>query len=147
MLEKILEEIDKQKRICLEIDNGYEFNAGALDMANSIKDIIRKHMNDGWIPCEERLPTKEECEECKKGNLLFWITYGSSGNYSTKIAKCEWVEASNADGSECDYAEFWVDQAPSIFYPSTNLIQAWKIAHIPEPYRPEKGAENEEKTD
>lgn len=45
-LKKILEEINKQKRICLEIDNGDEFNAGALDMANSIKDIIRKHMND-----------------------------------------------------------------------------------------------------
>ena len=79
-LEKILEEINKQKRICLEIDNGDEYNAGALDMANSIKYIIRKHTNDdkcaecsrrkwyqqgyedgknnndGWIPVDERLP-------------------------------------------------------------------------------------------
>ena len=47
VLEKILEEIDRQKRVCLEIDNGEEFNAGALDMANSIKNFIRKRMDDG----------------------------------------------------------------------------------------------------
>lgn len=84
VLEKILNYIDRQKRVCLEIDNGEEFNAGALDMANSIKDFIRKRMdecktfefdfnrvksfdcrcgrhyvntcNDGWISAEERLP-------------------------------------------------------------------------------------------
>lgn len=27
---------------------------------NIAKGIIRKHMNDGWVPVEERLPTKEE---------------------------------------------------------------------------------------
>ena len=55
-LDKILGEIDKQKSKCLsgEYDPAYE--AGALDMANVIKDIIRKHMNDGWIPVVERLP-------------------------------------------------------------------------------------------
>lgn len=47
VLEKILNYIDRQKRVCLEIDNGEEFNAGALDMANSIKDFIRKRMDDG----------------------------------------------------------------------------------------------------
>lgn len=30
-------------------------------MAEVIEDIIHKHMgNDGWIPVEERMPTKEE---------------------------------------------------------------------------------------
>ena len=46
VLEKILNYIDRQKRVCLEIDNGEEFNAGALDMANSIKDFIRKRMDE-----------------------------------------------------------------------------------------------------
>lgn len=27
------------------------------------KEIIRKHMNDGWIPVEERLPTMEEYQK------------------------------------------------------------------------------------
>lgn len=44
-IEKILQKIEKQKKICLEIDNGDEFNAGALDMANSIKDIVKKHLS------------------------------------------------------------------------------------------------------
>ena len=58
-LEKILEEIDQKKELCLEFnDEGYK--AGALDMANVIKDIIRKHMNDGWIPVDERLPDNNE---------------------------------------------------------------------------------------
>lgn len=28
---------------------------------NIAKDIIRRHMNDGWIPVEERLPEEEYC--------------------------------------------------------------------------------------
>lgn len=52
MLEKILEEIIEQLKAegCI-IDN---------DAGHRAVDIIRKHMNDGWIPVEERLPTREE---------------------------------------------------------------------------------------
>ena len=55
-LEKILEEVDEQKHKCLSGEYEPAYEAGALDMANVIKDIVRKHMNDGWIPVEERLP-------------------------------------------------------------------------------------------
>ena len=60
-LEKILEEIKEM----LEDNKVIELNSdGTLDKCvidvklawNDIKDIIRKHMNDGWIPVEERLP-------------------------------------------------------------------------------------------
>ena len=56
-LEKILEEIDREKKnalLSLEHTTGYK--AGQIDMVERIKDIIRKHINDGWIPVEERLP-------------------------------------------------------------------------------------------
>lgn len=45
--EKILEEIDKLKRDCLlsEFENGYV--AGAVDMANAIKDVICANKDDG----------------------------------------------------------------------------------------------------
>ena len=48
MLEKILEEIIEQLKAegCI-IDN---------DAGNRAEEIIRKHMNDGWIPVLERLP-------------------------------------------------------------------------------------------
>ena len=42
--------------------NGYSqgYEDGTDNFYNVMVDIIRKHMNDGWIPVEERLPTKEE---------------------------------------------------------------------------------------
>ena len=80
-LEKILEEIEKQKSCCLMIGYAKEYNQGALKMAEVIEDIIRKHMDnnnlcekcsrrkwyqigykdgktDGWIPVEERMPER-----------------------------------------------------------------------------------------
>lgn len=61
-LAKILEEIDHEKDLSLKLcDDGYI--AGALDMANAIKDIIRKHMNGGWIPSKKHLPKAPEMED------------------------------------------------------------------------------------
>lgn len=53
-LEKILEEIDV--KIAGSIGRKRE---GLLEAEN----IIRKHMNDGWIPVEERLPKAPEMED------------------------------------------------------------------------------------
>ena len=61
-LEKILEEIEQKKEKCLnvvkmEIDpmeiTIHREQYKGLCMA---EESIRKHMNDGWIPVEERLP-------------------------------------------------------------------------------------------
>ena len=130
-LEKILEEIIEQLKAegCI-IDDA----AG-----NRAEEIIRQHTkDDGWVPVEERMP-KEECEKNQTGCIKFWITYGYRGNYSTLLANCKWVEADNEDGTTGDFAEFWVDQYPQIFYPSSNLIRGWKIIEVPDPYRSEKG--------
>ena len=59
-LEKILEEIElEEKNALLSVEHTTGYKAGALYMANTIKDIIRKHMNDGWTPVEERLPEEK----------------------------------------------------------------------------------------
>ena len=63
-LEKILEEIIEQLKAegCI-IDN---------DAGHRAVDIIRKHMNDGWIPVEERLPEVPddmEDEYCPEFNV------------------------------------------------------------------------------
>lgn len=61
-LEKILEEIEQKKERCLNIVKievepmeitAHRERYKGLCMA---EEIIRKHMNDGWIPLEERLP-------------------------------------------------------------------------------------------
>lgn len=59
MLEKILEEIDET--IERYGTNPY-IDVKVTDLCyglNIAKDIIRRHMNDGWIPVEERLPEDE----------------------------------------------------------------------------------------
>ena len=51
-LEKILEEITASS-VYAEVADGY----GAMCVTvGTIERIIRKHMNDGWISVEERLP-------------------------------------------------------------------------------------------
>ena len=63
-LEKILEEIDQEKKnAALSIRHTTGYKAGQIRMAERIEEIIRKHMNDGWIPVEERLPEVDEDTE------------------------------------------------------------------------------------
>ena len=62
-LEKILEEIDET--IERYGKNPY-IDGKVTDLCyglNIAKDIIRKHMNDGWIPVEDRLPDVDEDTE------------------------------------------------------------------------------------
>lgn len=73
--EKILEEIKcALKEIYLELSNNYSVSDLGHDSdkvacvaskfrclaSNRIEEIIRKHMNDGWISVEERLPDNNE---------------------------------------------------------------------------------------
>lgn len=75
-----------------------------------VVDIIRKHMNDGWIPVEERLPIP---------NKEIWVTVKRNGNVFT-----------STDGMT-EKGHFWN-------YEKENIL-AWKEKElIPEPYRPER---------
>lgn len=61
-LEKILEEIENERT---DIDDYSDAKSRMLarywnSCIDVVEDIIRKHMNDGWIPTEERLPEDEE---------------------------------------------------------------------------------------
>ncbi len=64
-LEEILEEIEGLQDI-----SGWD-----LQTVQGILDVIRKHMNDGWIPVEERLP-----EEWEK--VIVWYEYFRYGDYN-----------------------------------------------------------------
>lgn len=56
-LEKILEEINR--RIDEYVEHDYVRGSGDVVKGLSIaKSIVRKHMNDGWIPVEERFRRK-----------------------------------------------------------------------------------------
>ena len=104
-LKKILGEIE---------DNAVEFASfeilGDYISVDIAKDIIRKHMNDGWIPVEERLPIP---------NKEIWVTVKRNGNVFV-----------STDGIT-EKGHFWN-------YYKENIL-AWKEKDtIPEPYRPER---------
>ena len=59
---------------------------------NLAKDIIRKHMNDDWIPVEERLPEKEYdtvlCATDK--NYYLVCVYNKNVGFSRSDFNVEW---------------------------------------------------------
>ena len=82
ILEEIEQEFDRrintQLKIMAELeDDVYRYGYGkSLEAYQQgklfVKDIIRKHMNDGWIPVEERVPEEEGYKVIvcsKKGNI------------------------------------------------------------------------------
>ena len=125
-LKKILEEIDA---------HAIEFEIfGTSDDYISVgwvKDIIRKHMNDGWIPVEERLP-----EVFGK----YWATIRyDDGRISEPIVVDfrgvqEKYVVDTSNGRE--YETWGIDSA---FHGSR--VIAWRPYYIPEPYRPERSTE------
>ena len=65
-LEKILEEID------LEITGSMgKKREGLLEAEN----IIRKHMNDDWIPVEDCAPEDGETVLCTDGDYVYLVEY------------------------------------------------------------------------
>lgn len=124
-LEKILEEIDKiyvddigvgvdcnlQGRSDLPCDNCYEC------IKDACKDIIRKHMNDGWIPVEERLP------EEKKSVLVQWEKYDRHLNATLTYLDVMWLDDAEEQVFET------INGVPN------GKVIAWRP--LPEPYQPE----------
>lgn len=118
-LEKILEEIDET--IERYGKNPY-IDEKVTDFCyglNRAKDIIRKHMNDGWISVEERLPEvdadiEETIEDDDCPEYLVTIR-GASESTVLKYSP---------DGA-------WFDENGYVYD-----VIAWRP--LPEPYRPER---------
>ena len=75
-LEKILEEIDQEKKnAALSIRHTTGYKAGQIRMAERIEEIIRKHMNDGWIPVEDErlwdILFEEACVEGEQARRIY----------------------------------------------------------------------------
>ena len=107
-LEKILEEIE-EKAVCA----GYE-DQGFVKMKH-IREIIRKHMNDGWIPVEERLPEE-------------------AGTYI--------INALTGERNIVTFAK-WQNRYKR--FDMTGARTYWKIiawCPLPEPYKPERSNDN-----
>lgn len=126
-LEKILEEIDKATDEYGMVDY---INDEPVVSKNQAKDIIRKHMNDGWILVEERLPDKEADKFIKEkldgiGYLYpCLLTYRSPNTERIHVVRFYY-----------DVYERWFVNAGEELCDKDRCI-AWRP--LPEPYRPER---------
>ena len=112
-LEKILEEIEKNKHIFGIFGRGVFFVP-----LEAIKQIIRKHMNDGWILVDERLP------EEKKSVLVQWEKYDRHLNVTLTYLDV-----------------MWLDDADEKVFETINGVPNGKViawCPLPEPYSPER---------
>ena len=141
-LEKILEELkrikDENRKEKLyakyppnskdqEVLNAYSqgYEDGTDNFYNAAAEIIRKHMNDGWIPVEERMP--EEYGE-------YLVTIVPSAGYL-------WAKRIIANFSDLmgivKKPIFYTGKVGKIdFEDITDMVIAWRP--LPEPYRPER---------
>lgn len=118
-LEKILEEIDET--IERYGTNPY-IDVKVTDLCyglNIAKDIIRRHMNDGWISVEKfGLPRSNEHD------FRFWVTIQYTNGFRHTI-KAKW---------DCFDKCFIHQNGKKILQD----VIAYKYYSAPEPYRPER---------
>ena len=128
-LEKILEEIDA---------HAIEFEIfGTSDDYISVgwvKAIIRKHMNDGWLPVEKYGLPKEE-------GIYDLTIINGRGEYVS--VRWEFLSGVHLSGQQhyVDGVHYWADNyrgEPINEFLSERVI-AWRKK--PEPYRPERSKE------
>ena len=119
-LEKILEEIDREKKnVALSTKHTTEYALAQIRMAERIEEIICKHMNDGWIPVEKELPPEPPEYVDDEDDLEQYIVTIDGAEKATALRYA-------GDGT------WWED---GTYYP----VIAWQS--MPEPYRPEGSKE------
>lgn len=79
-LEKILEEIEHLEKI------QFSSYTKPLITIEDVEKIIRKHMNDGWIPVEERLPERTPDEKIKNSYKKYLVFIDNIDYWDIDIA-------------------------------------------------------------
>lgn len=118
-LKKILEDIN-ENTISL-------FSGVNMISAKKVEKILRKHMNDGWISVDERLPEKNEYFVETSSDKDFPNGYYKRLEIAYMTDTIEYVHG-YYDGYK------WMDK----YLDTIKNVVAWRIH---EPYRPERSEE------
>lgn len=138
-LEKVLEEIDV--KIAGSMGKKRE---GLLEA----RDVIRNHMNDGWVSVEERLPenAKHKGALCPRYQLM--TKYGATeGWYNPDLESWYiliWFMTERYLESEIDFERgTWpkIVRCENKVNDRHSIVMAWRP--FPEPYKPERRDEVE----
>ena len=118
-LEKILEDIN-ENTISL-------FSGVNMISVKKVEKILREHMNDGWIPVQDKLP---------EDDVDVLITYADidDENY-TDICITTYGYA-YLGGNKLDFKEW---RSPFEYFKTNYKVIAWRP--LPEPYSPERNGE------
>lgn len=127
-LEKILEEIDlEKKRISLSRDCSNEYAVTEISTLEKIEKIIRKHLNDGWISVEDRLP---------EDDVDVLVTYADIDDENDTDICITTYGYAYLGGHKLDYKEW---RKPFEYFRVNYKVIAWKP--LPKPYRTERSEE------
>lgn len=132
-LEKMLEEID------IKISGSMGRKREGLSEA---RDIIRKHMNDGWIPVDRKLPPNANHKGalCPRYQVMtkYGVTEGwYNPDYESWFCLLWFMNKKFAKG----YIDFERGDVPKVVQieKGIDIVQAWRP--LPEPYKPERSEE------
>lgn len=128
-LEKILEEIEENKHIIEIFGRGVYFVP-----LETTKQIIRKHMNDGWISVDDRLP--------EPGRIVLITQTYSWENFEEGASVTIGRLSPEKNNKMWEFQYYRPDfrsrtiMDNDIICPGSEYVIAWRP--LPEPYRPER---------
>ena len=138
-LEKIFKEIDTYSLEFVMFGG----KSDAYISSKWVKDIIRKHMNDGWIPVKRNLPpnAKHEGALCPRYQVM--TKYGvTEGWYNPDLESwfvLVWFVTERYLDSEIDFERGVhpkIVRCENEVNEKHRIVLAWRP--LPEPYRPER---------
>lgn len=136
-LEKILEEIKVvfEQNIVKELNGDGTVDKYSLDpwhIWHDIEEVIRKHIDDGWIPVEDGTP-----ENGSEVLVVLESTYGTGYRFYSiaRYLRFENYRESHWCDNHYGYLE-WPKYSDGHGGSSEYRVIAWRP--LPEPYRPKK---------
>lgn len=142
-LEKILEEIEQAKREPWYRLSNYDVKHKLDGAINRIVDIIRKHINEGWISVDKELPpnAKHEGALCPRYQVMtkYGVTEGwYNPDYNSWYILC-WFMGTDHIENEIDFERGTcpkVVRCENAVNDKHSIVLAWRS--LPEPYQLER---------